>query len=252
MYFTYFVGVNFICIVTVERYFAICRPLRQRLFRGRSQARSTSLICWILGFILAVTGLAPYEEITICAEDSNGTWLVLQTCVPTCPWCFHLLVFYDTAQFLIVFVINTLAYVAIIGKLRKRASDSIMRSTVSTQQVSKDVTRMLLINGVAYFLLLGPYQIWNIALLTHTYFGVWIVSQHTFFLLGWLSRACSPLNFALNPLIYGSTNPRYRKAFLQVFGCSVFKENKREINSSYAKERTESRFDNSSRIDSSM
>ena len=233
MYFTYFVGVNFICIVTVERYFALCRPMQHRVFRGRSRARDTSLVCWVLGFLLAITGFVPQDVVTICAENpypsaSQDKWLIFKSCKPSCSWCYHLLVLYDIVTFVIGFIMNVILYIAIIRQLRKRVNDTAMPASKSTQQASKDVTRMLIINGIAFFVLLGPYQIWNTILLVYEYMGVWISSRYTFFLLGWLSRVCSPTNFALNPLIYGSTNPRYRKAFLQVFGCSRSSEDQRK------------------------
>ena len=224
LYFTYFVGVNFICMVAVERYLAICRPIKHRMFKGRSYVRNASLICWFVGFLLAVTGLAPQIDTTLCAKipdesSSEGfTWMAFHTCIPSCTWCYNMLLVYDTVQFFIIFTANSILYFLIIRKLMAATA----KTTSRANKASQDVARMLIINGVAFFLLLGPYQIWNIAYLVRLYTGVLLFSNETIYWLGFVVRVCSPTNFTINPLIYGGSNSLYRQAFLEVFGCSRF------------------------------
>ncbi|XP_072046882.1 somatostatin receptor type 5-like [Amphiura filiformis] len=230
IYVFYLSGVNFIFIVTIERYFAICRPMKHRMFRGTSRARDTSIVCWIIGLMMASPLLVPFNEITICAENpdastAHDTWLVFQTCEPACIWCYYFVITFDTAQFWTVFIINVTIYVAVITKLRKRASNTNLPVSSTTQQVSKDVTLMLIVNGIAFFILLGPCEAWNIAQLINKYAGVSIISTEILPVLFWLSRICTSMNFVINPLIYAGTNRRYRRAFQQVLCCSSSEKN---------------------------
>ncbi len=230
-YFTYFVGVNFICLVTVERYFAICRPLKHRLFQGRSRARNLSISCWIVGVLLSVAALVPQKIVTICASfpnettSHNETWMIFHSCQPACNWCFHVLYVGDTVQFLVVFGLTAVMYLAIVRKLRKRSgllnpSGMDDKARIHANKISHDIARMLVINGVAFFTLLGPYQIWNIVLLIYDYTGVLILSEETLYWISWVSRLCAPVNFSMNPLIYGAINKQYRKAFIESFNCT--------------------------------
>ncbi len=80
---------------------------------------------------------------------------------------------------------------------------------------------MLIINGLAFFILLRSYQIWNVVLLIKDYTGVLIISEKALYWLGWVSRLCPPINFSINPLIYGGSSKYYREAFWEVFQCHV-------------------------------
>ena len=249
-YFTYFVGVNFICLVTVERYFAICRPVAHRHFKGRNRARNLSAVCWFVGFLLSIAALVPQKIVTICAQiaaddtsSADYTWKIFHNCQSYEVWVFHILYFSDTVQFVVVFTLTACMYFAIIRQLRKREE---MRSTGPTElsggtkgkaasnsanRVSRDVTRMLIINGVTFFLLLGPYQIWNVVLLIWDYTGKLIVSEGFLYWIAWVSRLCAPINFSVNPLIYGGSNSQYRRAFADVFGCKTETNTDSELNS---------------------
>ena len=225
LYFTYFVGVFLICAVSIERYIAICKPLYYHAFKSHSRASKTALVCWIAGFILAIPGLVPFKEITICAvipslspssaTSGNDTWMVFESCIPSCEGCFQSLLVFDTVQFVIVIACNAAMYIAIIKTLHHRPE-----SSRATGIASRSVSRMLVINGVAFFFLLGPYEIWNVVYLIYEHTGILIVSQSAFYWLGYVYRLCSPANNAVNPLIYGASNPRYLEAFLEAFRCS--------------------------------
>ena len=226
IYVSYLSGVNLIFIVTVERYYAICKPMKHIKFRGKSRARDSSIACWLVAVLLSIPNLVPYNEDTICAKNQDATsaddtWLVFQTCSLSCEWCYYLVVLFDTVQFFTVFVINIFIYASVIKKLRKRATDTKMPVSSTTQQVSKDVTRMLIINGIAFFILLGPCEAWNLAQLLSKYAGLSILSAEVLPILFWLSRVFTSMNFCINPLIYALANRRYRRAFQQVLcGCS--------------------------------
>ena len=239
IYFSYFVGVFIICALSVERYVSICKPLYYHIFKSNARAAKTAMACWIAGFVLATPGLIPYDVITVCGfvpkEDpsspttssmnhANGTWMVFETCHPPCIDCFHVMFAFDTIQFVLVFCCNSFMYFEIIRALRKRSAGMTeISSTTAAQQksqrVEKYISRMLIINGAAFFFLLGPYEVWNTFYLIREYTGVLPISEEAFYWLGYGNRVIT-VNFAVNPLIYGATNPRYREAFFEAIGCS--------------------------------
>ena len=238
-YFTYFVGVFLIFAVSIERYMAICKPLYYHVIKSYSRASKMALTCWVAGFILAIPGLVPYNEVTSCAiipsasqtTSGNDTWMVFESCAPSCIICYHLFLAFDTIQFVIVFLCNSIMYYAIIKTLRKRSSEFSETSGMTafqqaSERVEKAISRMLVINGVAFFFFLGPWEVWNVIYLINEYTGIMIVSENGFYWLGFIYRLASPANFAINPLIYGASNPRYRKALLEAFRFSSSKNKK--------------------------
>ncbi|XP_072028250.1 uncharacterized protein [Amphiura filiformis] len=159
-----------------------------------------------------------------CHINGWSNLVVFHSCQPACIECFHVLYVFDTLQFLVVFTANSVMYGAIVRRLVQRSDENIGvragHDADTASKLSRDVARMLVINGVAFFILLGPYQIWNIVLLIYDYTGILVVSENFEYWLGWVSRFCAPINFFVNPLIYGGSNKYYRQAFLEVFGCS--------------------------------
>ena len=232
IYFFYFSGVHFICAVITDRYFAICRPLEHRTF-GRFRARNVSIACWFTGFVLAMVGLVPMKEITICTaiqtkapNESQRT--VLQACQPSCNWCFQVLLVVDTVQFIIALLVNVILCSSIIGRLRKRSCKTLSSNADSVMQtVTKNVTRMLIVNGITFLVLLGPLEMANVVFLINDYMGISIVSDRSVFWLKWFARVCTSINSTINPLIYNATNQQYRQAFKDIFGRLLFKKQTR-------------------------
>ena len=238
-YFFYYNGVHFICAVITDKYFAICRPLQYRTF-GRFRARNdVSIVCWCTGFVLAMAGLVPMKVSTICTaiqakvqNKSEGT--VLQICQPSCNWCYQILLVFDTVQFIIALLVNIMACSSIIGRLRKRSRNPVSSNADTTMQImSRNATRMLIVNGITFFVLLGPYEIWNVAFLIKDYTGISMFSDRFLFWLKWFSRVCVIVNSTVNRLIYSAVNQQYRQAFMAAFGrFSIRKQARTEASGS--------------------
>ena len=234
-YFFYFGGVHFICAVITNRYFAICRPLQYRTsFRFR--VGIVSFVCWFTGFVLAMVGLVPMKETTICTEiqsnliQNKSLGIVLHVCQPSCTWCYQVLLVFDTVQFIIAFLVNAIACISIIGRLRKRSrkcSPVSPKAESAIQIMGRNLTRMLIVNGIIFFALLGPYQTWNVASLIKDYTGISMISDRFLFWLKWFARVCVIVNSAVNPLIYNAVNQQYRQAFMDAFGRFLIRKQAR-------------------------
>ena len=255
IYFFYFSGVHFICAVTTDRFFAICRPMQYKTF-GRFRARNISIVCWITGFVFAMAGLVPMQETTICIaiqtkaqNESHG--IVLQVCQPFCTWCYQMLLVFDTVQFVIALLINVILCSSIIARLRERSCKTVSSNADSVMQtVTKNVTRMLIVNGTTFFVLLGPYEIWNVLFLVKYYTGIKMFSDRFLFWLKWFARVFVSFNSMVNPLIYSTTNQQYRQAFMDIFGRPLFKK-QRKTEASYISDGIQTKVSNSSQNDTS-
>ena len=248
IYFFYFSGVHFICAVITDRYFAICRPIRYKTF-GRNRARNVSVVCWITGFVLAMAALVPMNKITICTaiqtttqNESEG--IALQVCQLFCTWCFQMLLVFDTVQFIIAVLVNVILCSLIIVRLRRKSRKTLSSNAESDMQtVTKNVARMLIVNGITFLLLLGPYEIGNVVFLINKYTGISIVSDRFVFWLQWFARVCSSINSTVNPLIYSATNQQYRQAFMDVFG-RLFSKTQTRTEASYISDGIQTKVSN--------
>ena len=78
---------------------------------------------------------------------------------------------------------------------------------------------MLIANGIIFFSCLGPYQLINLLDFVESQTGYSVLDYDQYLALMWFSQSLLLLNSAINPYVYGVTNPKYRKAFITAFTC---------------------------------
>ena len=117
-------------------------------------------------------------------------------------------------------ICNTCMYFHIIRKLHKRVAR--FKTKLQSVQVRNQVARLLIANGIAFFILYIPFYITrfneSLLVLTHQKYGFKLTATQR----GAIFRlvACLvTINSIINPIIYGITNQRYHRAFVQVFSC---------------------------------
>ena len=84
------------------------------------------------------------------------------------------------------------------------------------------VARMVVLNGLVFFLCQVPFQISNI----YIYSNSTILTKSEEVSLLWAARLLGGINASINPLIYTAANSKYRRAFRQTFRlrCSYTKK----------------------------
>ncbi len=132
---------------------------------------------------------------------------------------FHNIV--QTVPFFVALTLNVVFYVKIIMRLSQRVSTV---ATVSSAQevrrlkIRNQVAFMLIVNGVAFFVCLAPFQLFSFILTVSMLSGASLSAEH-FNNAQWIGRILTYINPVLNPFIYNLTNPRYRAAFHEAFTC---------------------------------
>ena len=155
----YFTSINLITFVTIERYYAICRPLQHRQWTGKSRTKKTIATSWVLGSVLTlnvVPQYSGYEELCISwPEDDYFDFLPTRvgycTSLPgvqVFPELFNVMIFF------VALITNTIMYARIIIALHSRLSERSV-GTRSTQSctIRNQVARLLIVNGTLFFLL---------------------------------------------------------------------------------------------------
>ena len=234
VYVCYFSSVWLVTLVAIERYMAICYPLKHHIITGTRRSFRLVGIAW--GVALLMTAFAaPYGDPEVVCIDwpKEGPYSNLPTRVPVCrgicPWCDKTLYAIDPAQFIFAFILNSCMYGRIIRILSKRtvasvSEDKSSRSAAASLRVLAEnrdqVARMLIVNTTVFFVCLMPYCIQNLNSLTREIYSEGFLTHDQRQILSWISKLTTLLNSTANPYLYSATNKRYRQAFMLAFYCS--------------------------------
>ena len=248
----YYASMLFVSLVTLERYFAVCRPLDRFITNTNRRSLQVIFLAWAISFVLGCTQIpSTCNMITYCVlwslDDLQAQPNLPQSigyCHPVnkLEWLEDMVILVEATVFFCSLICNVVLYVKIIralnrrvaapdcnneggGEQRIRVNHSISEQNhLEVQLHMRDrIARMLIINGTVFFLLMTPFQIIMLMkalnnkdpLLWEKEFGTWL---H-------VCRVLTYLNSMVNPIIFNVTNPKYRRAFQKAFLCPKLKEN---------------------------
>ncbi len=223
---TYTVSLIFITLVSLERFWGVCRPHRKR--DSNRKVFIIITVSTVLSAMLSATFMPSFAAISVeCYvwpnEPPYNSWPTKRiSCKPIKRWHDLYTNGSQTIPFFISLVVNVVLYDRIIRGLAKS-----MKSTQGNKMSARkerdaktrnQVAKMLVINGVVFFVCLAPFELmslfWMIAELRG---GVFLAPTKLIIIMLYISRAMSYLNSAVNPFIYTALSVRYREAFKHVF-----------------------------------
>ncbi|XP_038061677.1 G-protein coupled receptor 35-like [Patiria miniata] len=241
---TTFLGVAFCTLVNVERYKAICHPLKYMRVQSWKRAVRLVVLTWVIAVAYGSVALffdtarvppltancqiwpdkEPYRSLTGLHEGPDmhavsNDLLDRETSVKA--YGIARIVF----QFLTVLV-NAVLYILTIRKIRKPSPAASENPKFARRR--NRITAMLMINGVVFYLCLLPASI----LETTNIFMVWGAGtnwtptldeafSYVNFVTGsyCFTGIAKALNASLNPIVFNVGSAAYREAFVQAFCC---------------------------------
>ncbi|XP_038055068.1 growth hormone secretagogue receptor type 1-like [Patiria miniata] len=236
----YSVGLCLVTLVTVEKYYAICRPIQHRLVGGMKRTKRLVLVVWVIAWVFGLTLLPCWSNfVGFCTtwpetEAFSNHPQVIGFCQPEAAWLIDVHNGVQTVPFFVCLIVNAVLYILIIKRLNTRVG--VVNDDHSTgqqrknlrQKVRNQVARMLIVNGVLYFTLMAPFQCTSFAFVISNSTGNYVLEPEQVTKLQWVNRTLFYLNPAINPYIYFITNPKYRQAYVQAF---TFRRPKRRARS---------------------
>ena len=241
--FVYYTSICLVTLVSIERYLAICHPLKHRMVNKKSRTVKMVAGSWLLALILAAltapVGSKLYVFCMIWPEKyQHRLPKFLNFCNYVHPAFQEISSIIQFTPFFVALVLNTVLYSIIIIRLSQRdvsdQGEDKNGPASQAKRVRNSVARMLVINGIIFFLCLAPWQFFNLYNIVLRNFSIKPLDAGHVFALAWVARCLNVLNSAVNPIIYSVTNARYRQAFLKSIGCSPKKRSVGETTSSTA------------------
>ncbi len=213
----YFASVGFVVLVSSERFYAVCCPIRYRILNhSKKRALKYVIFTWTIAVIVTFLVLPAAVKVNyFCVVwDTNGTYDKLSYCSSYASVFTYLHALTDVLYFFLALGASSVFYLMIVIKLRQRQVSSTLYS-ISQQAKStrNQVSRMVIINGVVFFSCLAPFPIYSM----YIYRGGAFLTPGQANTLKWTACLLESINSSVNPIIYTAANYKYREAFLQLF-----------------------------------
>ena len=222
----YYTSISLVSLVSLERFDAICRPLKHRQFSSKNRVLKLVAGAWTFSLLLASTQIPDYSVLKLyCALPPNNTGeltvmrhhlpRIIGMCKPVVSWLDPLTNCVQTVPFIIAMFGNAFLYARIVLAVKRSTAEAQVNGLSGQNLRNRNrVTRMLITNGVLFFLCLSPFE------LTSFLFVVWELSAGSLerlitpSMMVWIqiARILMYFNSAINPIVYNITNPRYRTA----------------------------------------
>ncbi|KAM9798564.1 thyrotropin-releasing hormone receptor [Neosynchiropus ocellatus] len=237
-YFQY-LGINAsscsITAFTVERYIAICHPIKAQFLCTLSRAKRIILLVWTLTSIYCVMWLFLSDTKKLVYDN-----VVLLSCAYKVSRSHYLPIYFiDFAVFYVLPLMLATVLYGLIARIlflnplpsdpkdKKKKSDtsktgrivSTNSSSSTTAASRRQVTKMLAVVVILFALLWMPYRTLVVinSFLDKAYLDTW-------FLL--FCRLCIYLNSAINPVIYNAMSQKFRTAFKKLCHCGPQRKEK--------------------------
>ena len=215
---SYFASLVLITLVSVERFYAVCRYQKKR---NQRVYRNVIFITWAASFSLSLTFI-PSVSNHLCYfmewpdqppfNELADVWVL---CSPGKGWFTTYTDIVQTIPYVVLLLTNLCLYYNIIVGLNSAIKRAMLTGKrLKNTQLRNQVAWMLIINGVLFFILLLPQELsFLIKIIIENYAntsGLWRNLTEIMSLLTYI-------NSSINPIVYSVMSSRYRKAFQDAF-----------------------------------
>ena len=220
--FSYYASLQLVTLVSLERYYAICKPIQyhQMMADGKRKAVRMILITWIVAAALGALSSPRNGKLRIACiiwSDEDDYDLIPTTKNECVEVNFVLGLIAEVLRivlFVIAILINVVAYYKILRNLSKKKTCESSRQSRRKKDIRNQVARIVTINVAAFFVLQLPSRILNVDRFIRIHTGTLPENYGTIYSLGF---GFLLLNSVINPFIYGFGSRLYRAAFCEAF-----------------------------------
>ena len=233
-YFFFCSSLGTVTLVSLERFLAICYPIKHHLIKGTRRTYKLIFSVWCISLCLSSPYLLASGRKSFCViwpEDIVYADYPNQFVGNEPNWMFEFILAINFGIFFFLMIFNNILFIKIFFAVRDRQNKDLGINSSSYLQ-HRQIANMLIVNGVFFFLCLSLQMFSTPVLIIYAYLDNNVpedVTQWLYFIWGKLNDIFFGLNACMNPVLYLITNRRYRHAFVTVFRRNV--QNETGINS---------------------
>uniref|UniRef100_A0A8K9WW40 Opioid receptor, delta 1b n=1 Tax=Oncorhynchus mykiss TaxID=8022 RepID=A0A8K9WW40_ONCMY len=207
-YYNMFTSIFTLTMMSVDRYIAVCHPVRALDFRTPAKAKMINVCIWILSSAIGV----PIMVMAVTkVTDKGNTGCMLQ--FPQPDWCWDTVT--KICVFIFAFVVPTLVITICYGLMILRLKNvRLLSGSKEKDRNMRRITHMVLVVVAVFIICWTPIHIF-IILRTM----VQINSTNPYVIASWhLCIALGYMNSSLNPLLYAFLDKNFKRCFSD-FSC---------------------------------
>ncbi|OCT95955.1 motilin receptor [Xenopus laevis] len=207
-----------ITALSIERYLAICFPLKSKVLITKTRVKCVIMFLWIVALLSAgpfyfLVGIAQVYNITNAWECRYTFHAVQSGLVNVMMWV-------TTAYFFIPMFCLTILY-GFIGKTLRRSQNSIRsRNTAQREKSHRQTMRILAVVVVAFIICWLPFHIGRIIFANTERYEILKFSQY----FNVVAIQLFYLSASINPILYNLISKKYRSAAYKLLRPSMPKE----------------------------
>ena len=208
-------SVLFITLVSFDRYFAVCYPVKYRNKKNKKQASYIfTLSLWMISALFGLLGTMSFGKLVVqycICWPSHEKYMYfpeeVKKCLPIHPSFEMISLIVYLALFITSMIANSIINIKITQRLRRPPPGE--NGNKQNQKINRRITWMLLVNSVIFFCSLAPLNALSLVDILNLPYpkDFWGIAF-----------GIAMVNSALNPILYGVVSPSYRRGFLKAFG----------------------------------
>ena len=214
---------HLVSLVTLERFIAVCHPLKYHLVKGWKRTLKLTSLTWIFEAVTSSYSFLTKGLDNICViwpdDDDYASYpITFKVCQNNYDGEVILSIVYSLrlVLWLFGFLANVAMYFQILRHLHHRATPNGIAKDQNAISTRNQVALMLVVNGVVFFFCCSMAFVSIIFALMATLGKDTVKSQATFAYQS-ISNFTFLINSSINPIIYNVTNKNYRRAFYLAF-----------------------------------
>lgn len=216
---SYFASLGFITMISIERYLAVCSPIKHVAMKSKKRTLRLTCVVWVIALIIGTSYVPQFTFMELCLEwppleDFDSLPTKFHACLPL-----HMYVTVYTAlitivSFFLALIVNSTIYIRIVYTLSNRSVGS---TNQRHDMIRNQVTRTLIINGILCFICQLPYRLVTVSNLLVTISPYTLFSEEVYYTVHNIGIVFFILNSCINPYLYVMGSRQYRNAMRDAF-----------------------------------